>query len=161
MIKVDFWLFRIGKYGGTFRFFFLGGYNKVSFIFLKVLINWINLIYTNSIYKTVQLRRILIKKKAVSKLNLKQPSLYIEVIAFLLLFRSWQQNLSWKFEFASFRIDINQFYLDFITFFDSGFFDCFQTCPVNFGDVQQTILARFFIVTGLYTDVKPMWSEIC
>ena len=45
--------------------------NLVSFIFLKVLINWINLIYTNSIYKTVQLRRILIKKKAVSKLNLK------------------------------------------------------------------------------------------
>ena len=69
-------------------------YNKVSFIFLKVLINWINLIYTNSIYKTVQLRRILIKKKAISKLNLKQPSLYIEAIAFLLLFRSWQQYLA-------------------------------------------------------------------
>ena len=30
----------------------------------------------------------------VSKLNLKQPSLYIEAIAFLLLIRSWQQNLS-------------------------------------------------------------------
>ena len=34
------------------------------------------------------------KNKAVSKLNLKHPSLYIEAIAFLLLFRSWQQNLS-------------------------------------------------------------------
>ena len=56
---------------GYFPILFWGGYNKVSFIFLKVLINWINLIYTNSIYKTVQLRRILIKKKAVSKLNLK------------------------------------------------------------------------------------------
>ena len=67
---------------------------------------------------------------------------YIKTVTFLLLFRSWQQNLSRKFEFTGFRININQFYINFVTLFNSGFFHCFQTFPVYFRNVQQTVLTR-------------------
>ena len=40
------------------------------------------------------------------------------------------------------RINVKQLHINLVTFLDSGFFYCFQTLPVDFRNMEQTVFAR-------------------